>query len=53
MNIALALKATLAAALCATTASTAAAQNWPTRAVTVVSPFTAGNASDLIGRIAL
>ncbi len=32
---------------------TAGAQTWPTRAVSVVSPFTAGNASDLIGRITL
>jgi tripartite-type tricarboxylate transporter receptor subunit TctC len=53
MNNSLALKATLAAALCVATASVANAQSWPTRAVTVVSPFTAGNASDLIGRITL
>ena len=33
--------------------SAASAQSWPTRPVTVVSPFTAGNASDLIGRITL
>ena len=36
-----------------TTASAADAQSWPARPVTVVSPFTAGNASDLIGRITL
>jgi tripartite-type tricarboxylate transporter receptor subunit TctC len=53
MNISRALKVALAAALCVTMASAAAAQSWPTRAVTVVSPFTAGNASDLIGRITL
>lgn len=35
-------------------AGTASAQtSWPTRSVLVVSPFTAGNASDLIGRITL
>ena len=37
--------------LAATTAS--AQSNWPVRSVLVVSPFTAGNASDLIGRITL
>jgi tripartite-type tricarboxylate transporter receptor subunit TctC len=26
-------------------------QNWPTRPIQVVSPFTAGNASDLVGRV--
>src|SRR3954463_8105771 len=43
----------LAAALGAAVPSAASAQSWPTRPVTVVSPFTAGNASDLIGRITL
>ena len=45
--------AALAIAVLATSASMAGAQSWPTRPVTVVSPFTAGNASDLIGRITL
>ncbi len=33
--------------------SQTSSQTWPTRTVQVVSPFTAGNASDLIGRITL
>ena len=45
--------AALAIAVLATSASMAGAQSWPTRPVTVVVPFTAGNASDLIGRITL
>ena len=53
MTISRAFRAALAVALLATTASDADAQSWPTRPVTVVSPFTAGNASDLIGRITL
>ena len=49
-----ALCCALGGALLATTAPGAVAQtNWPTRPVQVVSPFTAGNASDLIGRITL
>lgn len=47
------LHAGLAGALIAFGASEAAAQNWPTRAVSVISPFTAGNASDLVGRVVL
>ena len=44
----------LSGALLAATTSAAVAQpNWPTRSVQVISPFTAGNASDLIGRITL
>ena len=35
------------------TGTASAQSNWPTRSVLVVSPFTAGNASDLIGRITL
>ncbi|MFL6799211.1 MAG: Bug family tripartite tricarboxylate transporter substrate binding protein [Xanthobacteraceae bacterium] len=31
----------------------AAAQTWPTRAIQVVSPFTAGNATDTVGRVVL
>ena len=53
MTISRAFRAALAVALLATTASAADAQSWPTRPVTVVSPFTAGDASDLIGRITL
>jgi tripartite-type tricarboxylate transporter receptor subunit TctC len=34
-------------------ASAAAAQSWPSRPMQVVSPFTAGNANDLIARIVL
>ena len=53
MNTARALTSALAFTVLAVGASAAGAQNWPTRPVTVVSPFTAGNASDLIGRITL
>jgi Tripartite tricarboxylate transporter family receptor len=34
-----------------TTIVTAAAQNWPTRPVTIVYPFAAGGAGDVLGRI--
>ena len=34
-------------------ASTAAAEAWPTRPIQVISPFTAGNANDIIGRVVL
>jgi len=51
------LRALLACALGAISISlssgAASAQSWPSRSVLVVSPFTAGNASDLIGRITL
>ncbi len=41
-----------ALALLAAGASQALAQtNWPTRPIQVVSPFTSGNASDLVGRV--
>ena len=43
---------TLAGVLLATAAASAQS-NWPARSVLVVSPFTAGNASDLIGRVTL
>ena len=33
--------------------SLSTADTWPTRAVTAVSPFTAGNANDLVARIVL
>jgi tripartite-type tricarboxylate transporter receptor subunit TctC len=46
---------TLLCALSITMAAGAASaqSNWPSRSVQVISPFTAGNASDLIGRITL
>src|SRR5262245_11108458 len=34
-----------------TTIAPTAAQNWPTRAVTIVYPFAAGSAGDVVGRI--
>ncbi len=42
-----------AALIAAGTGAAPAQSNWPTRSVQVISPFTAGNASDLIGRITL
>src|SRR5712691_9193108 len=33
--------------------STAAAEAWPTRAMQVISPFTAGNANDIVARVVL
>jgi tripartite-type tricarboxylate transporter receptor subunit TctC len=42
-----------AVAILAAGASAAAADSWPTRAVQVVSPFTAGNANDIVGRVVL
>ena len=44
--------AAVAAALAVSTTA-AFSQAWPTRSVQVISPFTAGNASDLIARITL
>jgi len=35
------------------TAQTATAQTWPTRAITVIVPFAAGNAIDAVGRIVM
>lgn len=43
----------LAAALVAIGVTAATAQNWPTRPITVVSPFTGGNANDIVARIVL
>ena len=43
----------VAGALVGAATPAALAQNWPTRPIQVVSPFTAGNASDLIGRVML
>src|SRR5262245_9322541 len=42
-----------ASALVLTTATSAFAQTWPTRAVTVIVPFAAGNAIDAVGRIVM
>jgi tripartite-type tricarboxylate transporter receptor subunit TctC len=41
----------LACFLCATSA--ALPQDWPTRPITVISPFSAGNANDIVARIVL
>jgi tripartite-type tricarboxylate transporter receptor subunit TctC len=41
----------LAFALDASDAASAAAQDWPTRPVTIVIPFAAGSGSDIVGRI--
>lgn len=43
----------LAVGLLAGTATAVVAQNYPTRPVTVVSPFTGGNANDIVARIVL
>ena len=45
------LLAPLAAAVLLAGASPAAAQSWPTRAVTMVVPFAAGGGTDVLGRI--
>jgi len=47
------LGALLAAALGATAATPTSAQNWPSRPITAISPFSAGNAVDIVGRIVL
>jgi tripartite-type tricarboxylate transporter receptor subunit TctC len=47
------LRLALACTLLAAGASAAQAQAWPTRTVTVVSPFTAGNANDMVARVVL
>ena len=41
------------AALVVAATSMAGAQAWPTRAMQVISPFTAGNANDIVGRVVL
>jgi len=48
-----ALRIALAAGALAVTVNAAAAQTWPTRPITVVSPFTGGNANDIVARIVL
>jgi tripartite-type tricarboxylate transporter receptor subunit TctC len=48
-----AICAVLAGAAAMTIGTAALAQDWPTRPVLVVSPYTAGNATDIVGRIVL
>jgi tripartite-type tricarboxylate transporter receptor subunit TctC len=43
----------LAALALAAAASAAHAQTWPSRSVTAISPFSAGNAVDIVGRVVL
>jgi tripartite-type tricarboxylate transporter receptor subunit TctC len=45
------IRIAVVAVAAAGTADLAAAQNWPTRPVTMVVPFAAGSASDTVGRI--
>ncbi|MPZ57556.1 MAG: tripartite tricarboxylate transporter substrate binding protein [Rhizobiales bacterium] len=47
------LRIALAFGLSAAGTSAALSQTWPTRTVTVVSPFTAGNANDMVARVVL
>jgi tripartite-type tricarboxylate transporter receptor subunit TctC len=48
-----ALRGALVCAALITIGADASAQGWPTRSMQVVSPFTAGNANDIIARIVL
>jgi tripartite-type tricarboxylate transporter receptor subunit TctC len=48
-----ALCGAIAGALLVAGPSAAHAQAWPTRAMQVISPFTAGNANDIVGRVVL
>ena len=43
----------LAGAALIAMASPAGAQDWPVRTVTAISPFSAGNANDIVGRVVL
>jgi tripartite-type tricarboxylate transporter receptor subunit TctC len=45
--------ALLGVGIIAASGAMAAAQDWPTRPVLVVSPYSAGNATDIVGRIVL
>ena len=47
------LRAALTGAALVAIISPAAAQEWPTRAITAISPFSAGNANDIVGRVVL
>jgi tripartite-type tricarboxylate transporter receptor subunit TctC len=48
-----AMRIALACGLLVGGASISTAQTWPTRPVTAVSPFTAGNANDMVARVVL
>jgi tripartite-type tricarboxylate transporter receptor subunit TctC len=48
-----ALRGAIAGAVLVAGTTTAFAQAWPTRAVQVISPFTAGNANDIVARVVL
>ena len=48
-----ALCGAIAGALLVAGPSAAHAQAWPTRAMQVISPFSAGNANDIVGRVVL
>ncbi len=48
-----ALRGALAGAVLVAATSTAGAQAWPTRAMQVISPFSAGNANDIVARVVL
>ena len=47
------LRAALTGAALVAIISPAAAQEWPTRPITAISPFSAGNANDIVGRVVL
>ena len=47
------LRFALACGLLAASSAAALSQGWPTRPVTTISPFTAGNANDMVARIVL
>lgn len=46
-------RAALACIVLAGSASISTAQTWPTRPITAISPFTAGNANDMVARVVL
>jgi tripartite-type tricarboxylate transporter receptor subunit TctC len=47
------MQAVIAGAVVVAAISPAFAQDWPTRAMQVISPFTAGNANDVVARVVL
>src|SRR6516162_8765650 len=53
MVLARALPAAIAGAALIAGSITAGAETWPRREIRVISPFTAGSASDTVGRIVL